>query len=101
LGFTYFSENPINTDFPLSEVLTKIFSIPDFQWAYGKSGWQGYRHKIQLDVFGLVAFGGASQNNSVHVELSGTGCRQVKDWTLVHDWLETTDSRIIKGVRVV
>ncbi|MBL4573845.1 MAG: replication initiation factor domain-containing protein [Gammaproteobacteria bacterium] len=96
LGFTYFPDEPSTELYPLKEVLINIFNIPYFDWVPAKSGWQGYEKRIQLGAFGLVAFGGASQNNSIHVELAGHGCNQVKDWLLVNDWFETSDSRITR-----
>lgn len=96
LGFTYFLDELPKEDFPLKSLLVNIFNIPAQDWKQAKTGWQGYENRIILDGYGLVAFGGVSQNNSIHVELSGTGCAQVKDWSLVHDWFETTDSRITR-----
>ena len=96
LGFTYFSDKPITEEFPLRDLLTEIFCIPPFGWTQAKSGWYGYSNRVNLDCYGLVAFGGPSQNQTIHVELSGTGCRQIKDWILIHDWFETTDCRITR-----
>jgi phage replication initiation protein len=96
LGFTYFPEELPNEDFPLKSLLVNIFNIPAQDWKQAKTGWQGYENRIILDGHGLVAFGGVSQKKSIHVELSGTGCAQVKDWLLVHDWFVTTDSRITR-----
>jgi phage replication initiation protein len=101
LGFTYFprelAEEVIQQEeFPLKDLLTYVFNIPCRDWVRTKAGWQGYDSKIKLDVYGLVAFGGVSQNGSIHVELYGGGCAQVKDWTLVYDWFVTTDSRITR-----
>lgn len=96
LGFTYFPDEPLYEEFPFRDLLEGIFNIPPTDWKRTKSGWQGYDNRINLDVYGLIAFGGASQKNTVHIELSGTGCAQVKDWLLVHDWFVTTDSRITR-----
>lgn len=96
LGFTYFLDEPLDQEFPLRDLLKDIFNIPPTDWKRTKSGWQGYENRINLDVYGLIAFGGDSQKNTVHIELSGTGCAQVKDWLLVHDWFVTTDSRITR-----
>lgn len=100
LGFTYFPDELAADEFRLNDELEKvlidIFNIPAFGWKRAKSGWQGYENRIQLDCYGLVAFGGISQKGTIHVELSGTGCAQIKDWVLVHDWFDTTDSRITR-----
>lgn len=96
LGFTYFPDEPLYDEFPLRDLLADIFNIPPTDWQRTKSGWHGYDTRINLDVYGLIAFGGGSQKNTVHIELSGTGCSQVKDWLLVHDWFVTTDSRITR-----
>lgn len=100
LGFTYFPDKLAADEFPLKDelknALIDIFNIPVFGWKRAKSGWQGYENRIQLDCYGLIAFGGISQKGTIHVELSGNGCAQIEDWVLVHDWFETTDSRITR-----
>jgi phage replication initiation protein len=96
LGFTYFPNEIVKEEFPLKDLLVNVFNIPYQDWKQAKTGWQGYSSRIILDGYGLVAYGGASQKGSIHVELSGAGCAQVKDWLLVHDWFVTTDSRITR-----
>lgn len=96
LGFTYFPSETIKEQFPLKDLLVNVFNIPYQDWKQAKTGWQGYASRIILDGYGLVAYGGISQKGSIHVELSGTGCAQVQDWILVHDWFVTTDSRITR-----
>ncbi|MFT6908712.1 MAG: phage replication initiation protein [Oleiphilaceae bacterium] len=96
LGFTFFSEEPLTETFPLKSVLVDVFNMPPSDWKRTKAGWQGYNNRVNFGSYGLVAFGGISQRQSVHVELYGAGCALVNDWVLVHDWFVTTDSRITR-----
>jgi phage replication initiation protein len=94
LAFTLRVDSDIELPFPLKSELIEIFNIPFLGWKRRNSGWNGYAHKVDLDCYGLVAFGGKSQQNTVHVRLGGQGCAMVKDWTLVHDWLVTTSPKL-------
>lgn len=51
-----------------------------------RAGWNGYTQRAQLGDFGLIAWGGKAQRGTVHVEINGTGCGRVPDWSAVHDW---------------
>lgn len=55
-------------------------------------GWNGYAHRMDIDGVGLVAFGGNAE--TVHIEITGGGCKQVKDWDAVADSLSMLDARI-------
>lgn len=55
-------------------------------------GWNGYAHRLDVEGVGLVAFGG--NNDTVHIEMTGAGCMQVKSWESVADSLEMLDARI-------
>lgn len=55
-------------------------------------GWNGYKHRMDIDGVGLVAFGGNS--DTVHIELTGSGCVQIKDWSKVQDSLALLEARI-------
>ncbi|MDC1502973.1 replication initiation factor domain-containing protein [Gammaproteobacteria bacterium] len=96
LAFTIQADDHNRDEFPLRHALVDIFNIPALSWTRTKSGWQGYTDKVKLDFYGIVAFGGTSQKNTIHVELSGKGCAKVLDWLLVYDWFVTTDSYITR-----
>lgn len=53
-----------------------------------KNGWNGYTNRADLDNFGFVAWGGAHQRNTIHVEINGTGCTVVNDWSPFITWLQ-------------
>ncbi|ANQ85054.1 putative phage replication initiation factor [Azoarcus olearius] len=57
-------------------------------------GWNGYAHRMDVEGVGLVAFGGNS--NTVHIELTGAGCMQVKSWDEVADSLDLLEGRITR-----
>lgn len=64
-------------------------------------GWNGYkeRHKLiglnDTDL-GLLAFGGASQRNSCHVELNGQACGLVTAWQAVQAWGQQNEATITR-----
>lgn len=96
LSFTYRPPEPIFEQFPLRSVLVETFGLCGYNWKLSNSGWNGYTHRIDLDGCGLVAYGGASQNNTVHVQISGQGCAQVPDWLEVMLWGSITNSKITR-----
>lgn len=57
-------------------------------------GWNGYKHRLDVDGIGLVAFGG--NGDTVHIEMTGAGCMQVKDWDAVADSLTMLEARITR-----
>lgn len=56
-------------------------------------GWNGYKHRQNFDG-GLVAWGGNS--DTVHIEINGSGCVQVKDWYAVADSIDILSARITR-----
>lgn len=88
LSFSY-RPNYYITDFdviPMRDVLVRIFNIPEQDWSISQAGWNGYKCKASLGVYGLVAWGGASQNGTIHVQLPGQGCAMVDDWIAAYEW---------------
>jgi phage replication initiation protein len=57
-------------------------------------GWNGYKHRLDIEGVGLVAFGG--NNETVHIEVTGSGCMQVKDWSAVADSLDMLEAWITR-----
>lgn len=61
-----------------------------------KAGWNGYTQRAELGEFGIVAWGGKAQRGTVHVEINGTGCTRIADWTLVRSWGEAQSAWITR-----
>lgn len=68
--------------------LLDVFCVPADGWTSKDRGWNGYAHRIDLDAFGLLAFGGDAQKNTLHVELNAQACRRLRDWNAVRLWGE-------------
>lgn len=77
--------------------LENIFHIPPQAWSDTKSGWNGYSTRINLGRYGLLAYGGDSQKNTIHIEINGTGCGQVDDWVTVAAIGEAEDWKITRS----
>jgi phage replication initiation protein len=54
----------------------------------------GYRHCADIEGVGLVAWGG--NNATIHIEVSGGGCVQVKDWKDVADTIADYRGKITR-----
>lgn len=63
--------------------LENLFFIPRGAWLDTRSGWNGYEKRINLRKSGLLAYGGQSQKDTIHIEINGEGCALVKDWLTV------------------
>ena len=64
-------------------------------------GWNGYKQRHNIEGLaggdlGLLAFGGASQRGSVHVELNAQGCALVQDWFALQAWGEQHNAAITR-----
>ena len=70
-------------------VLTDVFCVPSEDWISKGRGWNGYTTRFDLGPFGLLAYGGPAQRGTFHVELTGQGCRFVRDWNAVRLWGES------------
>jgi phage replication initiation protein len=77
--------------------LENIFHISPQAWLDTKSGWNGYSTRINLGRFGLLAYGGDSQKDTIHIEINGTGCGQVDDWVTVAAIGEAEDWKITRS----
>jgi phage replication initiation protein len=94
-----FTINPPSTVEPLAWInaqLQEVFNLPG-TWIETGKGWNGYRHRINLQDFGLLAYGGKSQLDSYHVEINGHGCALVADWEKVRQWGESHGARITRS----
>lgn len=83
LSFSLYSETYAKSLNYLETFLDNLFGLSPAQWTSARGGWHGYKHKINLGKFGFVAYGGESQKDTVHVSITGIGCRNVKDWSIV------------------
>lgn len=62
-----------------------------------QKGWFGYRHQHSLDEdCGLIAFGGKAQRGTVHVELTGKGCKVIEDWAALRQWAERMGAKVTR-----
>lgn len=71
----------------LKDLLFDLFGVTEVTESGG--GWSGYLHRWNIGprgAHGLVAFGGAAQNRTINIQLSGAGCATVKDWQRIRSW---------------
>jgi phage replication initiation protein len=73
----------------LEDAIETVFRVPRTGWSDTGKGWYGYKRRINLGPFGLLAFGGQAQRGTYHVELNGHACRAVLDWNAARVWGET------------
>jgi phage replication initiation protein len=57
-------------------------------------GWSGYRCRYDIEGVGLAAFGG--NGNTVHLEITGQGCAQVKNWKDVASTVDDFGGKITR-----
>ena len=74
--------------------LAALFNLPDVT-PRGK-GWMGYKQSAWLGDYGLVAWGGKHQRDTIHVEVNGAGCGHIKDWRGVAAWGNALEARITR-----
>lgn len=80
---------PIGQDLEwLLGAVETTFRVPREGWIDRGRGWMGYSHRIDLGEFGLVAYGGDAQRDTLHVELNAAACRRIEDWNAVRMWCE-------------
>ncbi len=80
----------------LASALETVFRVPLEQWELRDRGWCGYERRVDLGSFGLLAYGGAAQRDTYHVELAGHGCYRILDWKAVRVWLEVYEASITR-----
>lgn len=80
----------------LRHVLHEVFNVPLDAWKPTGRGWFGYEYRINLDDFGLVAFGGAAQKNTLHIEINAQGCARVQDWAKAEAWGKSSGATITR-----
>lgn len=80
----------------IREVLTVFFCVPGENWKSTGRGWNGYANRVNLDAFGLLAYGGQAQKGTFHVELNAHACKRVQDWNAIRLWGETYEASITR-----
>jgi len=80
----------------LQTFLENLFHIPRDSWLNTKSGWNGYETRINLNKSGLLAYGGQSQKDTIHIEINGLGCGLVDDWLTIAAIGEDEDWKITR-----
>ncbi|NGY05353.1 replication initiation factor domain-containing protein [Solimonas terrae] len=78
------------------DVLASMFLIPRSTWLNREGGWNGYKHRVDLGGFGLLAYGGDAQRGTEHLELNGHGCARIQDWNAIRVWCETYGARVTR-----
>lgn len=95
LAFTYsIKKTPHFTQLRID--LEKFFGVGSQAWIPNKSGWFGYKHRIDLGNLGLLAYGGQQQKDTIHIELNAHACAGVPDWHVAAQWLCTQEARITR-----
>jgi phage replication initiation protein len=80
----------------LQDAVETVFRVPRNGWADTGKGWYGYKHRLNLGSFGLLAFGGKAQRGTYHVELNGHACRAIHDWKAARVWGETYAANVTR-----
>lgn len=81
----------------LYSILEEVFNLRNrTEWIPSRKGWCGYTNRIDLGVYGLIAFGGEAQKNTMHVELNAHACAVVSNWGEVKLWGEEDHARITR-----
>lgn len=80
-----------------AQTLETTFRVPREIWETTGRGWFGYASRINLGPYGLLAFGGAAQKGTLHVELNAHGCRRIEDWNAVRVWGETYSATVTRA----
>jgi len=63
---------------------------------FSQKSYKFYEYSSRLGQYGYIAFGGERQKGTVLVDLNGTGCAKVKDWSALHDWMQEVKATITR-----
>ena len=72
--------------------LTRLFQVR--HTADCDYGWNGYTRRAMLGEFGLVAWGGKTQNDTAYISLNAHGCALATDWPGVQAWIAERQAKI-------
>lgn len=81
----------------LGEQLEKLFNLPKMDFELSGRGWYGYLNRVDLGGYGILAYGGESQQNTYHIELNGRACARVTDWEKIANWGERLEAWITRS----
>lgn len=79
--------------------LAPLLGLDDVVLKDAGAGWNGYAQRLSIGLegeFGLIAFGGASQRDTVHVSLDAHGCARVPDWAALSQWGTQSGAKIAR-----
>lgn len=95
LGVTFRSDSadPSTLRAFVESLIAQWFGVEQ-QVVDGKGGKFGYKQCLEIEGVGLAAYGG--NNNTVHIEITGAGCAQVKSWQDVADTLADYGGKITR-----
>lgn len=96
LAFTFIPPSAFDPLAWIKSQLVEVFDFPDISLDPSQRGWYGYKHRVDLGQYGLLAYGSESQRGSFHIELNAHACGLVSDWHKVKQWGETHDARITR-----
>jgi DNA relaxase NicK len=96
LSFTLIPEENQASLRYMKEILMDVFTVPQSDWEHATSGWNGYLHRFNLGIYGLIAYGGEHQKGTIHVQLYGKGCAKVRDWNTVFTWGVSNNCKITR-----
>jgi phage replication initiation protein len=93
LAFSFLHPGFTHHDLPALSCLLRRFFV-DFSSSVRNRGWMGYSDSADVNIGGLIAFGGESQRGRVFVSLMGVACSLCTDWSGLSAWLAETGARI-------
>lgn len=96
LSFTITPPEGFGLDW-LWPALRDFFSISSMEQVDHLGKWNGYTTVYDLGGHGFLGIGGETQNGTIHVSLTGSGCAYVIDWQSVQDWMNSLQVRITRA----
>jgi phage replication initiation protein len=93
LGVTFRLGDPTEAR-QFAELLIRIWIGPEAKLVDTGRGVFGYKHRIDIEGAGIIGFGG--NDDTMHIELSGSGCVQVKDWEAVVQTIEEAGAKLTR-----
>ena len=93
LAFSFVNHGFQHHDLPALSCLLSRFFV-HFSAGTRNRGWMGYSDSADVDIGGIVAWGGESQRGRVFVSLMGVACSLCTDWLGLAAWLEEVGARI-------
>jgi len=93
LAFSFKMESFTDADLPaLCCTLATFF--PAISASPRRGGWMGFSRSADVNIGGLIAWGGSAQLGRVYVSLMGVACSLCVDWPGLALWLEKAECRL-------